>query len=87
MGFTKGMSGNPAGRSPGVPNRTTKDIREFIAKLIGDNMGRIQTDLDCLDPKDRLVMIEKLMQYLLRTQDAIRGDRGDGENEHGTGIA
>ena len=80
MGFTKGMSGNPAGRLPGVPNRTTKDIREFIAKLIDDNMGRIQADLDSLDPKDRLVMIEKLMQYCVPKMQSVAIEETEKKN-------
>lgn len=71
MRFTKGMSGNPAGRSPGVPNRTTKEIREFISGIISDNMERIQADLDSLEPKERLAMIEKLMQYCVPKMQSV----------------
>ncbi len=43
--FTKGKSGNPAGRPPG-PNKTTKNAREAIARLVDGNVERMQEWLD-----------------------------------------
>jgi len=43
----------------------TKSIREFITDLIDKNRGVMTKDLKSLDPKDRLIIIEKLMYYTI----------------------
>ena len=49
--FTKGKSGNPAGRPPG-PNKTTKNAREAIARLVDGNVERMQAWLDEIAEKE-----------------------------------
>jgi hypothetical protein len=63
MAQRKGQTGNPAGRPKGVPNKATKSIREFVTDLIDKNRGLMTKDLKSLDPKDRLIILEKLMAY------------------------
>lgn len=53
------------GREPGTPNKLTGDMREKLQSLLNDNIDRVQDDLDNLQPKDRLQVIEKLLSYVL----------------------
>lgn len=65
MGLKKGTTNNPNGRPVGVPNKLTGDLREKIQSILNDNIDRVQDDLNSLDAKDRLQVIEKLLSYVL----------------------
>jgi hypothetical protein len=54
---------NENGRPIGSLNKTTKTTRDFIADLIDKNRAQIVKDLKSLEPFQRLLIIEKLMQY------------------------
>lgn len=51
------------GRTKGTPNRDTKELRKRINDLIDNNFDSIQTDLDQLEPKERLDFLIKLFEY------------------------
>lgn len=53
------------GRAAGTPNRATSDIRTFVKNMLDDNMYKLQADFDSLEPKDRLMMFERLLQYVI----------------------
>ena len=53
------------GRQAGTPNAVTKTVRQWIVELISTNYELLERDFKSLDPKDRLVMTEKLMSYIL----------------------
>lgn len=61
----KGKTNNPNGRPKGVPNKVTKVTREWITTLIDKNRAQIEKDLKALDPKDRVTIIERLLQYVV----------------------
>lgn len=42
-------------------------MRLFVTR----NTKQMQSDLDALDPKDRLVMLEKFMRYTIPQQQAV----------------
>lgn len=61
----KGKTNNPNGRPAGTPNKITAGLREKIHSILSDNIDRVQDDLNELDPKDRLQILEKLLSYAL----------------------
>ncbi|KAA6319919.1 hypothetical protein EZS27_030246, partial [termite gut metagenome] len=71
MAQKKGQTGNPKGRPKGKPNKVTMETREWIKQLIDKNRGQIERDLEALDPKDRILAIEKLMQYTVPKMQSV----------------
>lgn len=53
------------GRKKGTPNKDTKELREKISDLIDNNFENIQSDIDQLEPKERLDFLTKLFEYSL----------------------
>lgn len=66
----KGHTNNPNGRPKGKPNKVTGDVRRWLVELIDGNRAQIKKDLKALSPKDRLLVLEKLMQYVVPKQQA-----------------
>lgn len=67
----KGKTGNPNGRPKGSPNKATKSVREWLSKLIDDNREQIKKDLASLEPKERLQVLEKFMQYTVPKMQSV----------------
>ena len=65
MPFHKGQSGNPSGRTKGVSNKNTSNIKDAFQKLLENNLDKLQEDLDELKSLDRLKMMESLASYFL----------------------
>ena len=70
---TKGKQGGEktGGRQSGTPNKVTSDLRQWVDELIEKNLNKIESDLKKLEPKDRLIILEKLMQYSIPKQQSI----------------
>ena len=66
----KGQTNNPNGRPKGIPNKVTTDLREWITNFLENNREQIQQDWKGLEPKDRIVLFEKLLKYALPTLQA-----------------
>lgn len=71
MAQRKGQTGNPKGRPKGKPNKVTSELKFWIQELIDGNRDNFEKDLKKLEPKDRLMIIEKLMNYVVPKQQAI----------------
>jgi len=56
------------GRSAGTPNKITGTLKEFVANLIDQNRQQIEKDLKRIEPKERLMILERLMAYVLPKQ-------------------
>ena len=59
------------GRTSGTPNRVTADLRTWVDDLLNKNLSRMEKDLKQLEPKDRLIILERLMQYTIPKQQSI----------------
>ena len=59
------------GRKRGTPNKVTGTLKEFVANLIDKNRGQMERDLRSLNPKDRLFILERLMQYVLPKNQSV----------------
>lgn len=77
MGLKKGTTNNPKGRPKGVPNKTTKEIREAINLILSCNIEKLQTDIDSLEPKDRLKVICDLLPFAVPKLQTIQADVTD----------
>lgn len=53
------------GRTPGSQNKATKEIRERFKDLLDNNIERIISDLEALEPKDRISALLQLAKYVI----------------------
>lgn len=60
------------GRKKGTPNKVTGTVREWLEKLIDKNRSQIERDLKVLEPKERLQILEKFMQYTIPKMQSIQ---------------
>jgi dihydrodipicolinate synthase/N-acetylneuraminate lyase len=58
-------------RPKGSPNKTTKEMRDFVRAFLSDNLETMQRDFDSLEPLERLRFIEKLMPYVMPRYNAV----------------
>lgn len=59
------------GRAAGTPNKATTEMKTWITGLIDNNRKQFEDDLKHLEPKDRLLILEKLMQYTVPKMQAV----------------
>ncbi|MHB1107093.1 MAG: hypothetical protein ACYCZ2_12085 [Lutibacter sp.] len=55
------------GRNVGTVNKTTKEIRERFTLLLDNNFNKLQSDIDLLEPKDRIKTILELAKFVVPT--------------------
>jgi hypothetical protein len=73
MSRTKGTE-KTGGRPKGKPNKVTTELKTWISKLIANNLSQIKKDIKAIEPKDRLIIIERLMQYTIPKQQSISAE-------------
>lgn len=61
----KGQTNNPNGRPKGSQNKFTATLRNWLLELINGQREQLLTDLQKLEPKERLEFITKVLPYLL----------------------
>ena len=67
------MAGKMSTRG-GVPNRATSEVRKAFQLLVETNIPQMQSDLDSLEPKDRLKFILEMARFILPTLQAVSVD-------------
>ena len=70
MAFQQGHK-KVGGRRAGTPNKATSSLRNWVRLFVTRNTKQMQSDLDALDPKDRLILLEKFMRYTIPQQQAV----------------
>ena len=53
------------GREAGTPNKSTDELRITIQSFIENNIESMQSNFDQLEAKDKLLFIEKMLNYSL----------------------
>lgn len=71
------------GRAKGTPNKTTAATKEVITNLLTEysNNGTMSDDFDSLEPKERLAIAEKLMQYVMPKIQSVAVDLSAGDKK------
>lgn len=70
MPIPKGITNNPNGRPKGSQNKATGDLRQWLTDFVLGQREQILQDWQSLAPKDRIIMFEKLMRFVLPTLQA-----------------
>jgi hypothetical protein len=70
MSKTKGTK-KTGGRAKGTPNKVTTEVKTWLSGLIDKNRKQIERDLKQLEPKERLMILEKLMQYTVPKMQSV----------------
>ena len=64
MPFEQGHK-KKGGRTKGIPNRLTKEMRSVLKEVVYNELNDIQDTLKSLTPKERLDIILKLIPYVV----------------------
>lgn len=67
------MAGKVSSRV-GVPNKATNEVRRAFKQLVENNLPQMQSDLDSLEPKDRIKIILEMARFVLPTLQAVSVD-------------
>jgi len=65
MGLHKGKTNNPNGRPKGKPNKSTEELREIVQAFIENNLENLQVNFDLLEPKEKLMFLDKMLKMVL----------------------
>ncbi|MDR1348368.1 MAG: hypothetical protein LBJ63_08110 [Prevotellaceae bacterium] len=59
------------GRTKGVPNKVTTDLRTWIHDLLNSNRQQIDKDIKQLEPQQRVMLFEKLLSYAIPKMQSV----------------
>jgi hypothetical protein len=82
MPFRKGHSGNASGRPKGASNKTTKELRDVLHKIIEKNINTLAKDFRTLTPESRIRLLLQMTEFVLPKLQRTELNTG-AENENG----
>lgn len=65
------------GRTIGTPNVITKEVRNVLKAILMDEIEKLPSHLENMEPQKRVELITKLMPYVLPKVDTIPMERGE----------
>ena len=72
MPFEKGHQ-KKGGRKQGIPNKSTKQIRELLNIVLQEEIGRVPEHFNAItDPKQRLDALAKLLPFIAPKMQSIK---------------
>ena len=69
------------GRPKGASNKSTETIKRSISMLLENNIDTVQSDLDEMQPRDRVNALLQFMKFVIPTQKAIELDNRETQEE------
>ena len=79
MSFEKGNK--LGGRTRGSSNKSTEVIKRSVSMILENNIDALQSDLDEMQPRDRVNALLQFMKFVIPTQKAIELDNRESEEE------
>lgn len=77
----KGFTNNIHGRPKGVPNKITTELRTMLNDFVTEQWETIKQDFGQLQPKERLIYYEKLLQYCIPKNSKLGLDSEEAKTE------
>ena len=69
------------GRPKGASNKSTETIKRSISMFLENNIDTVQSDLDEMQPRDRVNALLQFMKFVIPTQKAIELDNRESQEE------
>lgn len=63
------------GRSKGTPNRTTKETRDALKKIIDNELDQLPELLRAMKPHQRIEIFTRLLQYVIPKPETKENDQ------------
>jgi hypothetical protein len=78
---TAAKAGRKSSRK-GVPNKTTKAIRQYFQELLTENLDQLKHDIAMLAPENRIRVLLELSRYVVPRLNAVHyiEEKNDSQN-------